>query len=60
MSDAGHTAVCAICQARVSVDAIFGHLRGAHDLDVEPETWPDGELGPVDRTWSRWISRVER
>lgn len=44
------TAICAICHERVPVELILGHLAGAHDLDVEVETWPDGSPVIVDST----------
>ena len=41
---------CGICGERVDVEELLGHLRGAHDLDVEPETWPDGSWVVIDET----------
>lgn len=42
--------ICAVCGERIPIEHLLGHLRGAHDLDEEPETWPDGELVIVDET----------
>lgn len=44
------TATCALCGERFPLDLILGHLTGAHDLDVEIETWPDGSPVIVDST----------
>ena len=39
------TATCALCRERFPLEDIMGHIRGAHDLDIEVAEWPDG--GPV-------------
>lgn len=44
------TATCALCGERFPVDLILGHLAGAHELDIEVETWPDGSPVIVDST----------
>jgi hypothetical protein len=41
---------CAVCGEQGPLEWIFGHLRGAHDMDVEIDTWPDGEPVIVDTT----------
>jgi hypothetical protein len=43
-------AQCAICEQWVPLELIMGHVRGAHGIDAEPSTWPDGELVIVDQT----------
>ena len=50
MSDDATTGTCGICGERVDVEDLLGHLRGAHDLDVKPETWPDGSWVVIDKT----------
>lgn len=44
------TATFALCHERFSLDLIFGHLAGAHDIDVKVAEWPDGEPVIVDQT----------
>lgn len=43
---------CQLCEPprRVSVEALLEHFRIVHDLDAEPERWPDGELVVIDST----------
>lgn len=43
-------AQCALCREWFPLEDIMGHVRGAHDLDVEVETWPDGSPVIVDQT----------
>ena len=44
------TGVCALCGETVPADMLLGHLRGAHELDVEIAEWPDGRPVIVDET----------
>lgn len=52
------TGFCQLCidaglseeDARIPLDELVGHLRGAHDVDMEIATWPDGETVIVDNT----------
>lgn len=44
------TAICEMCGERVPAELLLGHLRAVHDLDVEIETWPDGEPVIIDAT----------
>jgi hypothetical protein len=32
------------------VELLRGHLRGAHDVDIELAEWPDGEPVVIDTT----------
>ncbi len=50
MSPADPQAFCALCDWKGSVELIVGHLRGAHDIDAEPSTWPDGSVVVIDST----------
>ena len=42
--------VCRLCQEEVELEAIVGHLRGAHGFDIDVEEWPDGSPVVVDDT----------
>lgn len=44
------TGTCAMCGERVSVEELLEHIRGAHDLDAEIATWPDGRMVVIDET----------
>ena len=44
------TSTCAICGATFHPSMLLGHLRGAHDMDVEIAEWPDGAPVIVDLT----------
>ena len=39
---------CNLCGEHVPPELLLGHLRGAHGMDVEIATWPDGEPVIVD------------
>jgi hypothetical protein len=39
-----------MCGETIPVEDLLGHLRGAHDMDVEIATWPDGSAVIVDET----------
>ena len=41
---------CAICGAQVPPEELLGHLRGAHGIEEEIATWPDGEPVVIDQT----------
>jgi hypothetical protein len=44
------TATCRLCGQVMPVELLLGHLRGAHDVDIELATWADGEPVVIDRT----------
>jgi len=44
------TATCGLCGERMTVDEIFPHLHQEHGLEVELQTWPDGDPVVVDAT----------
>lgn len=43
---------CNLCDGDFTMEEedVFLHMRIEHDLDLEPETWPDGQLVVVDET----------
>ncbi len=43
-------ALCALCGEPMPLELLMGHLRGAHDIEEDIETWPDGSPVIVDRT----------
>jgi hypothetical protein len=43
-------AQCQLCLEWLPLEEIMGHVRGAHGLDVDIETWPDGAPVVIDRT----------
>lgn len=41
---------CAICLEWLPLELIMGHLRGAHGIEDDLATWPDGSPVIIDQT----------
>jgi len=42
--------ICGLCGAEVHATMLMGHLRGAHGIEDDIQTWPDGQPVVIDLT----------